>query len=180
METPVSLLERLCRRPDPGSWQRFVSLYAPLVYRWGHRVGLQDQDAADLVQDVFTTLVQVLPTFAYDRRRGFRRWLRTVTLNRWRDTRKRPEMRALPEDLPAEASDAFWEVEYRQELARRAMKLMQTDFQPTTWRAFWEHTVVGRSASDVAAELGITVGAVYAAKFRVLQRLREELDGLLD
>jgi len=32
----------------------------------------------------------------------------------------------------------------------------------------------------VAAELGLTVGAVYAAKFRVLERLRSELRGLLE
>jgi RNA polymerase sigma-70 factor, ECF subfamily len=74
-KTPSSLLERLRHSFDPDAWARFVALYTPLIYSWGRRVGLQDQDAADLVQDAFATLVEVLPTFAYDRHKSFRRWL---------------------------------------------------------------------------------------------------------
>ena len=57
---------------------------------------------------------------------------------------------------------------------------MKTDFQPATWRACWENVVEGRPAAEVARELGITVNAVYLAKSRVLRRLHQELDGLLD
>ncbi len=82
-ETPASLLERLRRPFEPDAWAHVSSrLYAPLIYSWGLRVGLQKQDAADLVQEVFVTLLQVLPTFTYDRHKSFRRWLRTVTLNK--------------------------------------------------------------------------------------------------
>jgi RNA polymerase sigma-70 factor (ECF subfamily) len=185
--TPVSLLERLRRPFDRDAWDRFVALYTPLIYSWGRRVGLQDQDAADLVQEVFVTLVQVLPGFSYDAQKGFRRWLRTVTLNTWRNRRKRRGDQPLPGDEAAVAEaaspedpDSFWEAEYRQLLADRAMQLMQADFQPATWRAFWEQVVVGRPAKEVAAELGLTPGAVYAAKFRVLDRLRQELAGMLE
>ena len=76
--------------------------------------------------------------------------------------------------------EAWWEAEYRQHLTNRALRLMQADFQPATWQAFWEQVVVGRPAADVAAELGLTPGAVYAARFRVLDRLRRELAGMLD
>ena len=72
------------------------------------------------------------------------------------------------------------EAEYRQYLTDRALQLMQAEFQPATWKAFWECVTGGRSAADVGAELGMSVAAVYAAKSRVLRRLREELDGLLD
>ena len=44
----------------------------------------------------------------------------------------------------------------------------------------WEHVVSGKSAAEVAADLGLTPGAVRAAKFRVLTRLRLELAGLLE
>ena len=88
-KTPVSLLERLRDSFDADAWARFVSIYTPLIYSWGRHVGLQEQDAADLVQDVFATLIQVLPTFAYDPRKSFRGWLRSVTLNQWRNSRKR-------------------------------------------------------------------------------------------
>jgi DNA-directed RNA polymerase specialized sigma24 family protein len=83
--TPASLLERLRRPGDPDAWARFVALYMPLIYSWGRRVGLQEQDADDLVQDVLLALVRALPSFQYDRHKSFRRWLRTITLNKWRD-----------------------------------------------------------------------------------------------
>jgi RNA polymerase sigma-70 factor (ECF subfamily) len=72
------------------------------------------------------------------------------------------------------------EKEYQQYLVCRALQVMKTDFQPTTWKAFWEHVCLGRPAAEVASELGMTVKAVYLAKARVLRRLREELKGLWD
>jgi RNA polymerase sigma-70 factor (ECF subfamily) len=186
-KTPSSLLERLRQPFAPEAWARFVALYAPLIYSWARRVGLQDPDAADLVQDVFVTLLMVLPTFTYDRHRSFRRWLRTITLNKWRNRLKRPEQRiqsrppgALEALAGADDAEAFWEAEYQQHLAGRALQIMRTDFQETTWKACWEMVVQGRPAAVVAADLGLSVGAVYAAKFRVLARLRQELQGLLD
>ena len=86
--TPASLLERLRQPFEPDAWNRFVSLYTPLIYSWGRRAGLQDEDSADLVQEVFVTLLDVLPTFTYDRHKSFRGWLRTITLNKWRNARK--------------------------------------------------------------------------------------------
>ena len=76
--------------------------------------------------------------------------------------------------------DAVEEVEYRQWLVSRALELMRSEFSPSVWRACWEHVVSGRSASEVGQELGMTEGAVYAAKCRVLKRLRQDLDGLLE
>src|SRR5262245_44827003 len=87
--TSASLLERL-RRPDmENAWARFVNLYTPLLFYWAHHLGLGEPDAADLVQDVFTTLVQKLPEFRYNPNKGFRNWLRAVMLNKWRDQARR-------------------------------------------------------------------------------------------
>jgi RNA polymerase sigma-70 factor (ECF subfamily) len=186
MKTPASLLDRLRQPAEPEAWERFVALYAPLIYSWGRRAGLQDADAADLVQDVLATLVRALPSFSYDQHRSFRRWLRTVTLNKWRDRRKTRAAQPLPGDdgleevVSPEDPDAFWETEYRRHLVDRALQVMQADFQPATWKACWQYVVEGRPAVVVAAELGLTPGAVCAARFRVLDRLRQELAGLLD
>ena len=183
--TPASLLQRLRRPGEPEAWARFVELFTPLIYYWARRLGLQHQDAADLVQDVFTLLVQKLPAFSYDRHKSFRGWLRTVTLNKWRDRCRRRtvpvEKNAVPDELPGpEAADAFWETEYRHQLVGQALEVMRAEFQPTTWKACWELVVTGRPAAEVAAELGVSENAVYIARSRVLGRLRRELEGLLD
>ncbi len=62
-QTPISLLERLRGPCEPEAWMRFVALYTPIIYAWARRVGLQDQDSADLVQDALVTLIQAMPTF---------------------------------------------------------------------------------------------------------------------
>jgi RNA polymerase sigma-70 factor (ECF subfamily) len=183
-ETPASLLERLRRPDEQAAWARFVDLYTPLIYYWSRRSGLQPHDAADLVQEVFALLVRKLPEFTYDRHKSFRGWLRTITLNKWREQQRQRTLREVDvgwaNDLPAPVGEALWESEYRQQVVGRALEIMRTDFRPATWKACWEVVVGGRPAPEVAAELGLTVGAVHAARFRVLARLRQELAGLLD
>ncbi|MBV9125140.1 MAG: sigma-70 family RNA polymerase sigma factor [Planctomycetes bacterium] len=172
---------------DQQAWNRFVELYTPLLFHWTRLLGLQAQDAADLVQDVFLVLIRKLPEFQYDRDKSFRGWLRTVLLNKWRKDRRNPSPPPLAAASPAwsdlvspDNTIAFGEDEYRHYLVGQALRLMQAEFQPSTWKACWEYVVRGRPAAEVAAELGLQVGTVYAAKCRVLSRLRQELAGLLD
>jgi RNA polymerase sigma-70 factor (ECF subfamily) len=185
--TPVSLLQRLRQPSAQVAWSRFVELYTPIMFAWSRRCGLNETDAADLVQDVFAHLITRLPAFQYDRTRSFRSWLRTVLVNKWRDRQRRLE-NALP-IAPSAALNAlaepdpiadFDEAEYRQHLVLRALQLMRADFRPASWQACWEVIVNDRTPADVAAELGMTVGAVHAARFRILARLRQELEGMLD
>jgi RNA polymerase sigma-70 factor (ECF subfamily) len=180
--TPVSLLEQLRQPNASAAWERFVRLYTPLLFSWARRLGLQESDAADLVQEVFMQLVKTLPRFEYDPRKSFRAWLHTITLNKWRDRRPPPKVGPLPPSAQVTDVSAvvFEEAEYQRYLVRRALELMKKDFQDTSWNAFWEHCACGRPAKEVADELRISVGAVYAATYRVTDRLRQELKGLLD
>jgi RNA polymerase sigma-70 factor (ECF subfamily) len=185
--TPVSLLERMRKPGDEEAWARFIQLATPLLNSWAHRIGLQAEDASDLTQEVLVVLVEQLPEFSYDREKSFRAWMRTIALNKWRKWRRRATPASLeagdcpPEELAVEdASQAFWEQEYRNQLLARAMQVMQADFQTATWQACYEHIVSGRSAAEIAAERGLTVAAVYAAKVRVLKRLREELQEMME
>jgi RNA polymerase sigma-70 factor (ECF subfamily) len=186
MDTPVSLLERLRLPLAREAWARFAELYTPLIYSWARRAGLPPADAADLVQDVFVTLLEKLPEFTYDNRKSFRAWLRTVTLNKWRDNGRRraaaprADDGALADVPGSDGLGAFWEAEYHRHLVGRALKVMQTEFQPATWKACWECVACGKSAAEVAALLGISENAVYIARCRVLRRLRRELAGLID
>lgn len=185
--TSVSLLHRL-REPDhDAAWRRFVDLYAPLIFHWGKSRGLSATDAGDLVQEVLATLVAKLPEFQYDPTRRFRGWLRTVTLNKANDFHRRNAVRpssghddTIQRAAVAADVDLFDESEYRGFLVRRALELMQAEFRDESWQACWKHVVDGMKAADVARELGISVNMVYLAKSRVLARLREELDGLMD
>jgi RNA polymerase sigma-70 factor (ECF subfamily) len=184
LTTSLSLLQQLRRSGDARAWQRFVELYTPLLFRWGKRLGLQDQDAADLAQDVLILLVQKLPEFEYDRQRSFRAWLWTVTQNKWRENRRRlRSVQANPSDALAELADSDpalvqVQAEYDQYLAARALQIMRSEFQPTTWQACWEVVARGRPVAEVAAELHMSVGAVYVARSRVLQRVRQVLHEL--
>jgi RNA polymerase sigma-70 factor (ECF subfamily) len=185
-KTPASLLVRLRNPSDSEAWVRFVELYTPLLFTWAHRLGLREQDAADLVQDVLTLLLEKLPHFAYDERQRFRGWLWTLVRNRWASDRRRAaaagraaaELAREPSRF--EPNNPVDEAEACKFLVGRAARLLQREFSEKTWKAFWECLVQDRPAAEVAAELDLSVGAVHTAKWRVLRRLRQELAGLID
>jgi RNA polymerase sigma-70 factor (ECF subfamily) len=185
-KTSATLLERLRTAADLPAWERFVELYTPLLLAWARRLGAGAADAEDLVQDVFAQLLRTLPGFTYDPKQRFRGWLRTVLHNRWATLRRARSAVLpagaveLPEPAAPDGTTAEEEVEERRQLVARALRLLRRDFQPGTWQAFWQFVVCDRPAAAVAAELGVSVDAVYTAKSRVLRRLRQELAGLVD
>lgn len=187
LTTSLTLLERVRQPSDRVAWGRFVSLYSPLLFAFARRAGMNDSDAADVVQDVFLILMAELPGFEYDTaRKNFRGWLKTITVNKCRECQRRRVVPPGGDDVGLSrivddaTVEAFWESEFRQRLVARALEIMQDEFEPATWQACWQTTVKDRSVTDVAAELGITVNAVYVARSRVLRRLREELRDLID
>jgi len=171
---------------NQDAWNQFVKLYTPLLFFWAKKSERSELDAADLVQEVFCVLVVKLPEFEYQPSKSFRAWLRTVMLNIRRNQHRRRTLptanrdKESPDDLagPNDLLD-LEEAEYRQHLVARAAELMRSQFELLTWQACWKVTVEGRSAAEVAAELGLSVNAVYLAKSRVVARLRQELEGLL-
>jgi RNA polymerase sigma-70 factor (ECF subfamily) len=189
-DTPVSLLERLRLRPDADSWRRLVDLYTPLIRDWLRRQSVQDADAEDLTQEVLGTLVREIPHFRHDLRRGaFRRWLRTITLNRlrtfWRTRRADPAAPgngALLDQLEDPDSDPsrLWDDEHDRHVVRRLLQLMEGDFEPATWKAFRLLVLEGRPTREVADGLGLSPNAVRIAKSRILSRFRQEIAGLID
>lgn len=186
--TSSSLLDRV-KADEAGAWDRLVTLYAPLLYHWCRRWRLQDEDLADVFQEVFQTLVVHIGAFRRVRENDtFRGWLWTITRSKVLDLlRKRgreaaggggseagwalsqvPAPEAVPESDPGEA-------EAMRRLFLRGLDLIRGEFEERTWQAFWRTAVEGRAPRDVAVEMSMTSGAVRVAKSRVLQRLREEL-----
>jgi RNA polymerase sigma-70 factor (ECF subfamily) len=167
---------------DGQAWDRFVALYTGLLYRWARGWGLQAADISDVIQDVLVVLHRELPSYQPNPNVRFRSWLWGIMRNRAR-TLLRQRLPASLGDIEPGVPDPLAEQQAAEEralLIRRAAELLQSDFQPATWKAFWETAVAGRSGKEVARELGMSVGAVYAARFRVQQRLHAELAGFLD
>lgn len=187
--TRVSLLVRIRDRCDAEAWAEFVEIYAPLVYALARRHGAQDADAADLTQEVLKTVMRTAPSFVYDPQRGsFRGWLLTVARNQVRKwlnaSRRHPpsggeEGQRLLEAQAAPADEAArWDREYHQRLFEWAAEKVRPSFRSATWQAFWQTTVENRDARTVADALGLSIGAVYIARSRVLARIKEQVQQL--
>ena len=190
--TSESLLVRLQSSASEEAWTRFSDLYTPLIFYWARRNGLNSHDAADLVQEVMALVFQKLPEFQYDSRRSFRSWLRTVTLNKHRERLRRKAIKidnvsqSQLVNVAANGSEAAagasqtWDRDYSANLVSHAIDLMRKEFAPETWRALKLFVTSDRSAQEISAETGVSTSTIYSAKSRLMKRMRQELDGLLD
>jgi len=187
-----TLLDQL-RSGRPEAWKRFVRLYSPVIYRWCRRSGLAAEDAADVFQEVLLAVMLHLGDFGRDTERdSFTAWLATITRNKVRDHYRRRHGRAearggttaqlqlaeVPqppepseEHIRPDAQSAAW-------LSQSALEIIRAEFEPRTWDAFWRTAVEGQLSAHVAADLKMSVPAVYMAKSRVLRRLRQVMGEL--
>jgi RNA polymerase sigma-70 factor (ECF subfamily) len=182
-ETRLSLLVRLTRSGpvDERAWREFVDYYAPVIYRWCVRRGLQDTDAQDVTQQVLLKLATKLPCFQYDPDKSFRAWLRTLTHHAWADF-------VTGRDDGASGHPATWAVlataEAREDLLRRieeefdlelleqAMAVVREKVEPATWEAFRLTALEGISGADAARRLGKQVATVYVLRSNVQKLLQ--------
>lgn len=185
-----TMLERL-RGGENTAWKKFETLFRPIVLDWCTRRGVRLEDAADVAQEVFKAVVANIGGFRRERPGdSFRGWLWTITQNKLRDfhRQRKGQPQAVGgttaqerlENMPVTEGEAPpTSVAEERGLLRRALELIQTDFKPRTWQAFWRVVVEDEPVAEVAAALGMTTGSVHVAKSRVLRRLREEFSELL-
>lgn len=184
--TRPSLLVRIRDLENQRAWEEFVEIYTPLVYGYCCRRGLQDADAADVSQDVMRAVALAIRKFEYDPQRGrFRDWLLTVVRSKLQnflagrarhpqgtgDTAVHQFLEAQP--APEEHSD--WDRDYDHRLFCWAAEQIRSEFKEPTWQAFWQTVMEERPGKEVAARIGLSVGAVYIARSRVLARLKEKI-----
>ncbi len=192
--TRLSLVLRLRDRRDEAAWAEFVEIYEPLIYRLAHRKGLQDADARDLCQEVFSAVARAIQRWDPDPAKGrFRAWLFRIARNRLIDllARQRRQVRGtghtgvqeLLEAQPAEEEHqalAEFHAEFQRRAFRWAAAQVRQEFTDSTWLAFWKTGVEHRPVAAVAEELGLSMGAVYIARSRVLARLRDRVEQLTE
>src|SRR5436305_14529493 len=163
METSLTWLGRLATAPTGPDWRRLVDIYGPLLHGWLAPAGVPPCDRDDLVQEVLMVVVSRVAEFDRRGAGAFRGWLRAVLANHVRKFfRDRPTASAIdPDELGAEDSVLAkgWDREHDEYLAARAMRLVEGDFAPATWQAFRRQVIEGRSAGEVAAELGLSLNS---------------------
>ena len=182
-ETKASLILRLPSADDADAWQEFVSIYEPFVYRFARRGGLQDADARELVQNVLLSVARAVGRWRPDRQRGrFRTWLFRIARNQLLDVlaKQRRSIVAcggsgLFDHALISGDDQNMRLEHRRELFRWAAERVKITVNQATWNAFWMTAIQEQTVEVVASELGLTTGAVYIARSRVLARLRNEV-----
>jgi RNA polymerase sigma-70 factor (ECF subfamily) len=191
-ETRQSLLLR-AQLGETNAWKDLTDLYRPLILGWLGRHGVPAHDLEDLCQEVLLRVVKHLPGFHHSGQRGaFRSWLRTIVCSRTADYWKAAEAGAQAsggsgaaaalQDLadPDSALNRQWDQEHDRYVLHCLLMLVEEEFEPETLRAFRRLALDGVSGAEAAKELGVSVAAVYVAKSRVLQRIRQEAEGLID
>jgi RNA polymerase sigma-70 factor (ECF subfamily) len=180
------------RSQDREAWQRLLDLYTPLVMYWCAHWGVRGQDAEDVLQEVLQAVAAGLASFSREHSgETFRGWLRGITRHKLLDHFRRESQRPVapggseahlrlqqfpgPDSSLPDAPDAELQALYR-----RALSVLQSEFETRTWQAFWRAAVDGQSPAEIAADMNMTPAAVRKAKSRVLRRLREEIGDLLD
>ena len=191
LQTRPSLLVRLRDPRDQEAWRTFLDLYAPLIYGFGRKNGLQDADAADLTQAVLVAVNASIGRLDYDPAKGtFRGWLYGVARNqlgKWRRSQGKDRASGDTEDLrqlaehpaPDDAAD-WWEYEYQRQCFVVATQRIRPQVQESSWSAFWKTAVEGQAPSEVATELNLSLGALYTAKSRVLALIKKEIQTLVE
>jgi RNA polymerase sigma-70 factor, ECF subfamily len=190
-ETSESLILRIRDPQDGLAWSQFMAIYQPVVYRLSRRRGLQHADAEDLCQRVFISVAKAIENWeSQDEGPRFRNWLNRVARNAILNaiTRVKPDratgtssIQDLLLELPAN-SDVTKAVlnESHMESYRWAAKQVKAEFSASTWAMFLETTIKGRCIADVAAGLGCSSGAVYVARCRVMQRIKDKVNEVSD
>ena len=190
--TSASLLGQL-QNGDDSAWQRLVDIYTPLIRGWLQRHSIPAHEADDLVQEVLGVVLRRMRDFQHNQRTGaFRAWLRAIAVNCARDFWRANRIRPAPvggtdfggylaqlEDSAHPLAEA-WDREHDVHVTRHLLDQLRPEFETKTWAMFRRFVLDGAPAAEVATELGTTQNAVFIAKSRVLARLRQEAEGLVD
>ena len=183
-ETSLTLLHSIQCAPDPGSWQKFCEIYYPLVCRWCQSALKANEDFLDVAQDVFLEIHKKIKHFKRTGEGSFRIWLKDIITANISNYNKKKFPHLLSHDqLDREVGACFgreWDENYVSEVFSKACKYIMVEFEPKSWEAFVKTHFGDADPEQTAKELGLTPNAVYIARYRILKRLKEYVEELVD
>jgi RNA polymerase sigma-70 factor (ECF subfamily) len=190
LTTSRTLLDRLRNQQDPHAWRVWLTVYEPWLRDWLGRHHFQPADTDDLLQNILVVVSRKLPAFVHNGRPGaFRTWLRSILVTEVRSFLRQRQRQREAVDPTADWLDRLedprselsrqWDQEHDQQVVRRLLSIIQPDFEESTWEVFRLLVLEDLPAAEVALRTGRNRNAIYVAKSRVLERLRQELDGLV-
>lgn len=184
-ETRESLMIQVKDPENRVAWEQFVAIYRPVIVRTAVRRGMQAADAQDLAQQVLLAVASAIGNWEkQDESTRFRHWLARVTRNAIVNALSRGpkdqgaggtsvQQLLAQQRQPDPETVSLVDWEYRRELYLRAASIVKRDVQPDTWRAFELTVIHGVSNAAAAKELGKSLGTIYTARCRIMQRLRD-------
>lgn len=199
----TTLLQR-AQRADHDAFKEIYYIFKPTVIKWCRYRNLGNDDAEDVCHEVFTIVFTKIDRFRREAPgQSFSGWLYTISSNtisdRYKKLAKPGEgagiggtnarqmienvhdkriLNELPECEPAPSNGKGCD-EMSEPLAR-VLELIRPKYKEKNWKAFMATAVEVRPPRDVAADLGMSIGAVYKAKSRILSELRDRYNDLLD
>jgi RNA polymerase sigma-70 factor (ECF subfamily) len=183
--TTTALLSGLLDPAAEQSWLEFDARFRPIVRSFAMKLGLSEADADDVTQETLARFVKYYRQGKYDRARGrLSSWLIAIAHNCIADVRQRRVVRkehrgesAIADLSETNSLEALWDEESRRAILAHAMRELRetTRLDPRTIAAFEMLAFNQTAPADVAAEMGMSVDSVYAAKNRCLTQLREIL-----
>jgi RNA polymerase sigma factor (sigma-70 family) len=187
IDTPFSLLVRLQGREKDDAWRECSVLHEPLIRRWVGRLISKPDSIDDVTQEVLKALVEGLPGFQHNRRKGaFRAWLRSIMIHRvrryWRNRHPNVKQLSQARDLedPRSKLSRLWDKEHGRHVVRSLLEKVRPEFDHETWDIFQRLVFGGSTPREIAADRGCSLNVVYMAKSQVLRRLRLEGEGLIE
>ncbi len=182
--TRNTLLVDLAGERYQSAWFEFSRLYEPVIYRFARKRGLQHVDSVDLTQQVMLNVMKAARRWAEDHPPDhFRGWLKTVASNSLinmvtRDAKYRATGGASDSSIAEPVTDSdeaqIWADEESRAILKSATKLIRDEFSADSWYAFEQTLLHGRTVDSVAKSLNKSKGSIYAARARIVRRLKRE------
>jgi len=181
METSDRELLLACQSGDEAAWEALINRYQRLIYAIPRRAGLDDDESADVFQEVFTTLFQKLDSI--DQPERLHAWLVTTARRKtWRCIAKQRETVSLEDDeqeflnLPADQPLAEAEMLKLEEQhgIRAAVAALDERCRKLITMLFYQADVP--AYAEIAASLGTSEGSIGPTRARCLEKLQRLLE----